>query len=477
VLGFCEIANLRTLLGGEFEILASLTNSRGIQLALVRKGLEKKLFVLPIRPEFDGIPFRGGLLCSLTWQNAKAMLSLFPEFHPKRVPMKPSFGFGDRLGLATPGHVRALKEAEVFPIFAQQSMRENARTGRTFADVLADAVYGAFQGGWTWGFGADADHLKSVEEARKAAQLGYSFFTCDPSEFLVPVERLSERELSHRSQELPLTELEKEYLGRTFFLPGLGKLAFSKEELLRIAVKYWRALSFAEEMYRALAKELPQGFDFELSVDEAGEPTTANEHLFLVLELRRREVKLTSLAPRFPGTMEKAVDYGGNLEEFRRALKAHVAIAKFFGPYRISLHSGSDKWSLYPILAQEAEGRWHVKTAGTSYLLALEVLAHVSPVLFREILILSYERFPFDRQSYHVSAKPPELQMVLEMESSRLFRDHSIRQMLHVTFGSVLQKYGEDIRRELLAHEEEYHSALAQYLGRHLEALGVKGDV
>ncbi len=478
---FFEAKAIQAQLGEAFQVVSEKILRNDVRVALVRHGLEKNLFVFPPATDFQGTPHRGGLLCPLTWPNAQALMRICPELRPRRVPVdQPSFGFGDRLGFATPGHVRALAGARVFPVFAQQSMRENARTGRTFADVLADAIFGAFQARWFQGFGADADHLKSVEEAKNCARLGYSFFTCDPSDFLVPVERLSANELAKEGQRLPLTKLEEEYLQHRFTVPGLGELRFAKEELLRIAVKYWRALEFAEQMYRTLAVELPQGFDFELSVDEAAEPTTAKEHLFLILELARRDVRITSLAPRFPGTLEKAVDYRGDLGEFRRALRAHVAIARAFGPYRISLHSGSDKWSLYPILAKETEGLWHVKTAGTSYLVALEILARTSPRLFREIFVLARERFPVDRQSYYASAELcnlPDINTIPEPEFPKLFENSAVRQVLHLTFGSVVQKYGINLRPELSVHEEDYHEALARHLGRHLQALEVKGNV
>jgi len=452
----------------------------GDRVALVRRSLEKFLFLSRARPDFQGESWHDGLLCPLTVENALALTRVCPFLRPQRLPETASFGFGDRLGLATPGHIRALKEAKVFPVLAQQSMRENARTGRTFAQVLADTVFGAVQEGYTQGFSADADHLKSLDQAKEAAKLGYTFFTCDPSDFLVPVEKPALRELRKYIQKTEWDKLKREYIGPKFIVPGLGEFAFSEEELLRIAVKYWRALGFAEEMYKALAKELPEGFDFELSVDETAQPTTAKEHLFLALELRRREIKITSLAPRFPGVMEKAVDYRGGLGEFRRAVQVHTAIAQKFGPYRLSLHSGSDKWSLYPIFAKETHGVWHVKTAGTSYLVALEVLARASPTLFREIFLFACERFPLDRQSYHVSADPRSLPNPFALGDAdlpRLFEDPAARQVLHVTFGSVLQRFGDDLKRELLVHEKDYHQALAEHLGRHLKALGVREDV
>jgi len=459
---------------------SSIKQVDNAEIALARVATGK---VLVLSMPLSGIrvePLGSIFIARLNYETAVNLMRFIPELRPRVLPDGPSFGFGDRLGLATPGHVRALKEAKVFPVLAQQSMRENARTGRTYVQVLIDALFGALQESYTGGFAADADHLKSLDQAKEAAKLGYTFFTCDPSDFLVPVEKLSPQESKQYIQKSVWDKLKKEYIGPRFVIPGLGELSFGEEELLRIAIKYWRALGFAEEMYKALTKELPEGFDFELSVDETAQPTTAKEHLFLALELCRRGIKITSLAPRFPGAMEKAVDYRGDLEEFRRAVRAHAAIAQKFGPYRLSLHSGSDKWSLYPIFAKETQGVWHVKTAGTSYLVALRVLARVSPALFREVFLLACECFPLDCQSYHVSADPRSLPKPFELNDAalpKLFEDPAARQVLHVTFGSVLQKFGDDIKRELLIYEENYYQALAEHFGRHLKALGVKKDV
>jgi len=459
---------------------SSIKQINDAEIALARVSADKILVLSKPLSGIQAEPLGSVFMARLNYETAVKLMRFFPELRPRRLSDGPSFGFGDRLGLATPGHVRALKKAKVFPVLAQQSMRENARTGRTFAQVFADALFGAVQEGYTQGFAADADHLKSLDQAEEAAKLGYTFFTCDPSDFLVQAEKLSFQELKKYIPKNAWDTLKKEYVGLEFVIPGLGKVSFDEKELLYIAVKYWRALEFAEEMYKMLTKELPEGFDFELSVDETVQPTTAKEHLFLALELSRREIKITSLAPRFPGTIEKAVDYMGDLEEFRRAVRTHTAIAEKFGPYRISLHSGSDKWSLYSIFAKETHGVWHVKTAGTSYLVALRVLAHVSPALFREIFLLACERFPLDCQSYHVSADPRSLPKPSELNDAdllKLFENPAARQILHVTYGSVLQKLGDDVKRELLGHEENYYQALAEHFEKHLKALGVKEDV
>ena len=86
-------------------------------------------------------------------------------------------------------------------------------------------------------------------------------------------------------------------------------------------------------------------------------------------------MKLVSLAPRYIGDFEKGVDYKGDVAALERSLRDHAAIAEMLGPYKLSLHSGSDKLSMYPALARATKGRFHVKTAGTSYLEALRVVA------------------------------------------------------------------------------------------------------
>ena len=106
------------------------------------------------------------------------------------IGLSPSFGFGDRLGLATPGHIVAVKGTGLAPIFAQQSVRENARTGRTPQQVMDDATWGIFQEGWQAGVGADADHLKTPADIDACLAAGYSFFTitCDQNSIPLPLE-------------------------------------------------------------------------------------------------------------------------------------------------------------------------------------------------------------------------------------------------------------------------------------------------
>src|SRR5690606_13855967 len=98
--------------------------------------------------------------------------------------LEASFGFGDRTGLATPGHVEALQRsgAPIRPIFPQQSIREMTRTARTPKDVMADAVWGMQHAGYDGPSGADADHLKTPQDVDRTAEAGFTFFTIDPSD-------------------------------------------------------------------------------------------------------------------------------------------------------------------------------------------------------------------------------------------------------------------------------------------------------
>src|SRR5512139_3631396 len=95
-----------------------------------------------------------------------------------------SFGFGDRLGLATPGHIAAVRGTKFAPIFAQQSVRENARTGRTPQQVMDDARRAVEAADWSAPWGADADHLKTVDDLPPFVEAGYTFFTIDPGAYV-----------------------------------------------------------------------------------------------------------------------------------------------------------------------------------------------------------------------------------------------------------------------------------------------------
>jgi hypothetical protein len=390
--------------------------------------------------------------------------------------LSPSFGFGDRLGLATPGHIAALRHStvDIRPVFSQQSVRENARTGRTPQQVLDEAKRAVEAAGWDAPWGADADHLKTVEDLPPFVEAGYTFFTVDPG---AHVDNAADTDSLPVLQEKARGQNWDELSG--IYLAGNGETGFGvfeSETLLRALVKYGRAIRQTVEMYRRLS-ELKDAFDFEISVDETDAPTTPLEHYFISNELTRGGVKFTSLAPRFIGCFEKGVDYIGdpsmNSGQALAALDAemakHAAVTAHFGTYKLSLHSGSDKFSVYPLIVKHWGSRLHVKTAGTSYLEALRALAVTEPALFERIWALGLERYATDRATYHVSADPALVPANLPLPA--LLDDFHAREILHVTFGSALSTFGAEIKAGLVRHAAVYNANLQKHFGKHLDLL------
>ncbi len=390
--------------------------------------------------------------------------------------LSPSFGFGDRLGLATPGHIAALRQSglDIQPIFSQQSVRENARTGRTPQLVLDEAKRAVEAAGWDKPWGADADHLKTVEDLPPFVSAGYTFFTVDPG---AHVDNAADTDSLPVLQEKATASRRTSGEGQNWdelsalYLSGNGEAgygAFDSEKLLRALVKYGRAIRHTIAMYRRLS-ELKDSFDFEVSVDETDAPTTPLEHFFIANELTRAGVKFTSLAPRFIGRFEKGVDYIGDIAVLDAELARHAAVTAQFGTYKLSLHSGSDKFSVYPLIVKHWGRRIHVKTAGTSYLEALRTLAVTSPALFERIWALGLARYETDRATYHVSASPTLFPAGLPLPA--LLDDFHAREILHVTFGSALTEFGAEIKAELVKNAGAYSANLQKHFGKHLNLL------
>ncbi len=491
----------------------------GADFALAKTGAGPRLAVLaptgsPILADFDGETSEqaGGtlLLGPTSAANAPALRRHLLWLQPHLLGLRTSAGMGDRLGLATPGHVQAVRAVGggIAPIFAQQSIREMARTGRTPQQVMDDATWGAFQEGWREGVGADADHLKTTTDIDACAAAGFTFYTIDPGEHVDGAADTDDiAVLGRKYDALPWLGLETSsaalraaYVGKRIEVEDRA-IAYDDETLLRAAAKYGRAVAHVAAMYRHLngrrktqdgegrppSSVLPSSFELEVSVDETDTPTSHAEHLFIARELRRLGVKWVSLAPRYVGRFEKGVDYIGDLHEFERDFAGHAAIARAVGPYKLSLHSGSDKFSVYPIAARLTRGFVHLKTAGTSYLEALRTIAALDPDFFRELYIFSRERYETDRASYHVSAqlgRAPLSEDVAQADLPKLLDQFDAREILHVTFGSVLRWQNSDgsprfydrFMALLRSNGDAYAANVKAHFIRHLTPFVAKGS-
>ncbi|HEY0981006.1 tagaturonate epimerase family protein [Schlesneria sp.] len=414
----------------------------------------------------------------------------------KTLGMTPSFGFGDRIGLATPGHVAAMQEAGagILPIFPQQSIREMSRTSRTPSQVMSDALRAAEECGWKGDIGADADHLKTTNDVDETAAVGFTFFTIDPSGHVdQKADDYPENEVREKFASLAgeVNWIES-YRGRRVTLSSGTTIELTEEACLRAAVKYGRAINAAVSLadhIRTVQTAAQRDYEIELSVDETDQPTTLAEHYIIADQTLSRGMKLVSLAPRFIGDFEKGVDFKGDPSLLDRSLADHAAIARLLGPYKLSLHSGSDKLSMYGSLARATKGCFHVKTAGTSYLEALRVVAHHDASLFRRIIDFARDRYMRDKATYHVSATLDSAPSTTDCPDAGQLEVHYLerwsdvpqgrgftepgRQILHCTFGSTLTDpvLGKEVKSLLAANVASYTEVLREHFVRHLDAL------
>jgi hypothetical protein len=480
----------------------SINETDDVVFFIARDNNEKYLFVLfedkddKIAAKFEGnlIIFNGSnkfflKKCPQNTYNRKMLQGCFEFTNPKVFGLLNSFGFGDRLGFANPAHLRSLIESNFKPVLAQQSIRELTRTNRTPSEVMDAAVWAVFQEGYTEGFGADADHLKKKEDIDLMVKNGFKMFTFDPSEYVHnEADTLVDDLLDDRLKSINWKELRTEYenlvetyLNKEFRISDDLIISAGENQLKRALIKYGDALVYIKKMYYHLTKKHPDyESEAEVSVDETESVTSPFEHFFIASELQRLGIKLNSLAPRFVGAFEKGIDYKGDLDLFKQEYIKHASIANYFGTYKLSLHSGSDKFSVYKVIGSLKIGSTHVKTAGTSYLEALKVIGMKEPALFREILDYSAKYYETEKLSYHVSADLSKLKSISEYKDEELiglFNDNNVRQILHVAFGRVLSDKDENkkyIFKERLLNclrdnEELHYKLIIDHFRKHLE--------
>jgi tagaturonate epimerase len=423
------------------------------------------------------------LLCAgFSAQNARVLHDLFPFTAPVSLREKTTtIGCGDRLGRATPGHIRALRGYAASPVLAQQSVRELALTHRDFPGVVADASFLVFQEGFEDGYGADGDHLKSLGDIDTALDAGMPMITLDLTEVMnaAPAEWSAARvDAGFDALDVSLKERVRGlYEGRHYELPGC-RVSLTVTEARRCALMYSRALDFAADVDRHLGKRRGSAYDLEVSIDETTTPTLPSHHLFIASELERRGVAVTSIAPRFVGEFQKGIDYIGDLREFEAQFSVHCAIARARGNYKISIHSGSDKFSVYPAIGRHTGMRLHLKTAGTSWLQALRVVARTNAPLFRRVVTRAIEWFPEAAKLYHVTAEPsriPAPDSLAAGDLEKLLDAPDSRQVLHITYGGILgdPSLREEFFTTLDTAEDDHQAAVQEHIEKHVSLLGV----
>ncbi len=421
------------------------------------------------------------LKASLSPRNAQRLQETFPFTAPVSLrERKTTIGCGDRLGLATPGHVRAAAGYDVAPVLAQQSIRELTMTGRNYPVVVADAAFLVFQEGYELGYGADGDHLKTIADIDSALAAGMPMITLDLSDVMSAEPAFwsagkVDGEFEKLGAEARKHVLET-YADKTF-PTGASVIPFSALEAKRCALMYLRALDFSREVDQHIRARRGDSYDLEISIDETTAPTLPEHHLFIARELGLRKVTVSSLAPRFVGEFQKGIDYIGNVGEFEKQFTVHCDIAKAYGGYKISIHSGSDKFSVYPCIGRHTGMRLHLKTAGTSWLQAVLVIARANPALFREMLAKAFASFADATRLYHVTTDInaiPKAGSLSDTELPRLLDARDSRQLLHITYGGLLNDAGirAGIFQTLSANEDLHYAAVEEHIEKHIRLLG-----
>ncbi len=297
---------------------------------------------------------------------------------------KYSLGTGDRFGLQGRAQLEAVREAEklgieIIPVW-NKSYREHTIVGTSPEDTRKEADHAVQALGWKKPYFVDADHinLSNVD-----LFLPYSdFFTMDVANAIGKPVSPEETEAFIADNATP---------SGTITLPGMDRPVPADETYLRhFAGQYLHAINEAERIFRHIAANKdPETFVVEVSMDEVEEPQSPADLYFILKLLAEKEIPVQTIAPRFSGRFNKGVDYVGDLKKFEQEFEQDLIVLSYarahFGlpdNLKLSIHSGSDKFSIYPVmghLIRKYDQGIHVKTAGTTWLEELIGLALAGP--------------------------------------------------------------------------------------------------
>lgn len=286
---------------------------------------------------------------------------------------KYSMGIGDRFAHQGKAQLRAFAQAramgvEVAPVW-NKSNREHLIVHSEPGSVRVEAEAAVKALGWNGPYFVDADHIgiKTVDGFIASSD----FFTLDVADFIG--KPAADEEVQ------AFVSAHRRYAG-SLSVPGISRaLEVSVGKIEAIARKYLYATQEAGRIYRHIeAAKGRDKFVTEVSMDETDQPQTPMELLFILAALADQRVPLQTVAPKFTGRFNKGVDYVGNLGQFEKEFNDDLAVIAFAvqefglpGNLKLSVHSGSDKFSIYGMIHRAICGRdagLHLKTAGTTWL-------------------------------------------------------------------------------------------------------------
>jgi len=369
-----------------------------------------------------------------------------------------SFGVGDRFAHQAKAQLHAFQKLaehgiQVAPVW-NKSNREHTFVGSEPQSVY-DAASSAIQSlGWNQGWHVDADHIR-LETVDRFIPCS-DFFTLDVADSIG-------QPAAPEDVEAFLTN-HPELIG-TLTIDGVSEpFTTTRAEVERVVAKYLLAVQDAGRIYRHIAEKKGESiFIAEVSMDETDAPQTPPELLIILAALADEKIRVQTIAPKFTGRFNKGVDYVGDLQQFEREFNDDLAVIthaiKRYGlptNLKLSVHSGSDKFSLYPIirraLARTGAGL-HLKTAGTTWLeelvglseaggdglqLTKEIyayaLAHVDELCAPYASVIDIDRSKLPSAETVNGWSGTQLASAIRHIPSHPEFNANIRQLLHVSF-------------------------------------------
>lgn len=375
-----------------------------------------------------------------------------------------SMGIGDRLfGFECTAQLRALQKAaasgiQIVPVW-NKSNREHGISGTAPEDARKAADVAVRNCNWTGSYYVDADHigLANVE----AFLASSNFFTIDVADYI--------SQPGGGDSKASFVAAMEQYTG-AFDIPGLSApMKINDKSLKSFVENYHRAITEAGKVYRYIVGKKGEDFVTEISMDEAMNPQTPAE-LFLVLAgLARERIPVQTIAPKFAGSFLKGIDYVGEAQQFARQFSDDLAViayaVKAFGlpvNLKLSIHTGSDKFTLYPLMHRALRSMnmgIHLKTAGTTWLEELVGIAasggaalEFAKEIYREahlrcdelckpyLAVISIDKSQLPPPAKVDSWSSEEFVRALRHDPSCRDYNKNLRQLIHVGFRVAAEK-------------------------------------
>jgi tagaturonate epimerase len=389
---------------------------------------------------------------------------------------KYSFGVGDRFAQQAAAQIAAIQLAEkrgisITPVW-NKSFREHTITGTKPIQTRKAVDAAVRELGWKKSYFIDADHinLDTVDGFMDCSD----YFTIDVAETIGQAAAPEEIE--------QFVAANRKYVGDLKVHDSVRPFPVTEDLLYRIAGEYLCAVEEAGRIYkhiRGVKKE--DSIVIEVSMDEADAPQTPPEMLFILAAMAAENIPIRAIAPKFSGRFNKGIDYVGDVDRFRREFEEllaaiRYAVAEFELPedLKISVHTGSDKFSIYPVIKnaiKKFDAGIHLKTAGTTWLEELAGLAEAGGrglAMAKQIYSKSHARLDELRSGYAAvididpGKLPPvsvvnrwngeEFTRALKHEQSCLEYNPNFRQLLHIGF-KIAAGMGDEFLNEVKRNE------------------------